>query len=257
MLTYQELKSYYGTSPAVSPKNMLVEYLQHELLDSLYKQKGSEFLSFMGGTAIRVCYKGNRFSEDLDFDNFGLSYEAFQKMLAEVVKDMKNKGFAVEFRFSEQGAFHCFIKFPKILAENNISGHSEEKILVRIDTVKKEKIFRPDIYTLSSFDLYRDILVNPPSVILAQKLITIIERKREKGRDFYDTSFLYGRTDPDFEYIEKFTGTKKEEFIEKLFERCHTLDFKTLARDVEPFLLNPEDAQRVLKFQNFIEQKLK
>jgi len=235
---------------------MLVEYLQHELLDSLYKQKGSELLSFMGGTAIRACYKGNRFSEDLDFDNFGLSYEAFQKMLGEVVKDMKNKGFTIEFRFSEQGAFHCFIKFPKILAKNNISGHSEEKILVRIDTVQKEKIFRPDIYTLNSFDLYREILVNPPSIILAQKLITIIERKREKGRDFYDASFLYGRTNPDFEYIEKFSQTTKKAFIEKLFERCRTLDFKALAHDVEPFLVDPKDMERVLRFQNFIEQKL-
>lgn len=256
MLTYQELKSQYETGPAVSPKNILVEYLQHELLDSLYKQKGSEFLSFIGGTAIRVCYKGNRFSEDLDFDNFGLSYEAFQKMLGEVVKDMERKGFLTEFRFSEAGAFHCFIKFPKILSENGVSGHTEEKILIRIDTVQKEKLFRPDVYTISAFDLYRDILVSPPSIILSQKLITILERKREKGRDFYDTSFLYGRAEPDFSYIEKITGADKKEFIEKLFARCKMLDFNVLAHDVEPFLIHPEDAERVRSFPRFIEQKL-
>lgn len=256
MLTYQELKSYYTESLSVSPKNILVEYLQHELLDSLYKQKGSEFLSFMGGTAIRACYKGNRFSEDLDFDNFGLSFKAFQGMLIEVVKDMERKGFFVEFRFSEQGAFHCFVKFPRILAENGMSGHLEEKILIRIDTVRKEKIFSPDVYTLSAFDLYRDILVNPPSIILSQKLITILERKREKGRDFYDASFLYGRAEPDFSYIERTTGMGHKEFIEKIFTRCRALDFNVLARDIEPFLIRPEDAERVRTFLSFIEQKL-
>jgi predicted nucleotidyltransferase component of viral defense system len=260
MLTYEELKSTYktqgGTTPNVSAKNILVEYLQHEILDSLYKQKGSELLSFMGGTAIRICYKGNRFSEDLDFDNFGLSYEAFQDMLALVVKDMEHKGFLVEFRFSEQGAFHCFVKFPKILSENGVSGHTEEKILIRIDTVRKEKIFNPDVYTINAFDLYRDILVNPAPIILSQKLITIIERKREKGRDFYDTSFLYGRAEPDFAYIQNITGQSREEFTEKLFARCRALDFDILARDIEPFLTHPKDAERVRMFERFITQKL-
>jgi hypothetical protein len=256
MLTLNQIKNQYSGNGASFLKNILVEYLQFELLDSIYKQKESAFLSFMGGTAIRIAYGGNRFSEYLDFDNFGLSFDSFKKMMDSVTEDMKIKGFEMEIRFIEKMAFHCYIKFPHILQRENISFIKNEKILVRIDTVRKDKNFEPVVLTLNKFDIYRNILVNPISVILSQKLITIIQRKREKGRDFYDTSYLYGKTQPDFEYIEKTTGMNKFEFIEKIIDRCNRLDFSFLAKDVEPFLIYSEQSERVLNFKNFIQTKL-
>lgn len=258
MLTLSQLGQVYGLSVAKNyPKNILVEYLQCELLDSIYKEKESGNLSFMGGTAIRVVYQGNRFSEDLDFDNFGLSFASFKKLLEKVVRDMKDKGFEMEFRFVEKGAFHCYIKFPNILFSEKLSGYRGEKMLVRIDTVQKRRRWKPDFYTLNKFDIYRNILVNPPDIILSQKLITILERKREKGRDFYDVSYLYGFTEPNFKYIESELGVGKDIFIKRLFQKCEKLDFAGLAKDVAPFLIKPEQSQRVTDFKSFIRQKLK
>lgn len=257
MLTLPQLKGYYPNYPKISSKSILVEYLQCELLDSIYKQKNSRFLSFMGGTAIRIIYGGNRFSEDIDFDNFGLSFSGFQKILEEAVRDMKTKGFSVEFRFVEKGAFHCYIKFPHILQSAELTAAKGEKIMVRVDAVGKEKIFAPNYFTLNRFDIYRDVLVNPESIILSQKLMTILQRKREKGRDFFDVSFLWGMTEPDFSYIEKSLRIKKREFAEKLIEKCESLNFKNLAEDVRPFLIFPDQAKRVSEFFVFIEQKMK
>ena len=107
------------------------------------------------------------------------------------------------------------------------------------------------------FDVYRRILVHPLEVILSQKLITIMERKREKGRDFYDTSFLLGLGDPDYEYIEKQYGLNKKELLTKFAEKLDRLNFKELANDVLPFLINPNDQERVLSFRDYIEQRLK
>jgi len=257
MLTFEQLKNYYSQDvKQYSPRNFLVEYLQYELLDSIYKQKGSEKLSFIGGTAIRIAYNGGRFSEDLDFDNFGLTYAEFEKLSNSVARDMGFKGFAVEFRTIEKGAYHCYIKFPHILRESGLPSATGEKILVRIDTVRKDKTFEPEICTLNKFDVYRDILVNPASIILAQKLITILERKREKGRDFYDTSYLFGLTQPDFSYIENFFGESKSEFAERFLEKCKSFDFKYLAKDVEPFLIQPDQSRRVLEFEKFIRGEL-
>ncbi len=257
MLTLSQLKQFYDPNIAKNyPKNILVQYLQCELLDSIYKEKESGQLSFMGGTAIRIVYQGNRFSEDLNFDNFGLSFALFKKLLEKVARDMRDKGFEIEFRFVEKGAFHCYIKFPNILYYETLSGHHREKILVRIDTVQKKKIQKPNLYALNKFDIYRNILVNSSEIILSQKLITILERKREKGRDFYDTSYLYGLTEPNFEYIETELGIKRDMFIKKLFAKCDKLNFGILAKDVEPFLTNPDQAQRVADFKNFIRQKL-
>lgn len=256
MLTFSQLKEYYKSYPNAPVKSILVEYLQHELLDSLYKQKNSSFLSFIGGTSMRIVYGGNRFSEDLDFDNFGLSFENFSEMMDGVIRDMESKGFDMEIRLVEKDAYHCYIKFPHILQEAG-SGVLGEKILVRIDTVEKDKIFEPVVYTLNKFDIYRNILVNPLDILLSQKLITILFRKREKGRDFYDVSYLYGKTEPDFSYIEKVLSMSRDEFVKKLIARCEKLDFKVLAKDVEPFLIQPDQIDRVVGFEEFIKSKLK
>ena len=254
MLTLDQILSRYSNQEQLYPRNILVEYIQCEILDSLFKQRECTSLSFIGGTALRIVYGGNRFSEDLDFDNFGLDFSQFQNLLELVVRDMKVKGFSLEFRFVEKLAFHCYIKFPDILREGELARHPEEKILVRINATQKEKIFSPDVYTLNVFDLYRDILVNPLNIILSQKLIAIVGRKREKGRDFYDVSILWDRAKPDFSYIEKVTKQNKELFIKKLLDRCEYLDFDTLAKDVEPFLVHPEQSARVKHFLPFIQK---
>jgi predicted nucleotidyltransferase component of viral defense system len=258
MQTYLQIKSRYSEDVIRrNPEAILKEYLQYELLDSIFKQKGSEKLSFIGGTAIRIVYGSARFSEDLDFDNFGLSFEEFGKMLNEVIKDMENKGFLMEFRIVEKGAYHGFIKFPEILKMNGLPNQPGEKILIRIDAVHKKKNVEPRQFILDGFDVYRRILVNPIDVILSQKLITIIQRKREKGRDFYDASFLLGSTEPNYGYIEKQYEMNKSETLDKLHDKLNQLDFKDLAKDVLPLLIKPEDQERVLSFKEYSEQRLK
>jgi predicted nucleotidyltransferase component of viral defense system len=257
MLTLDQIKKNVGeTVFQRSPRSALIEYLQYEILDSIFKQKNSERLSFIGGTSIRIVYKSQRFSEDLDFDNFGLSYEDFKVLLDKVVKDMRLKGFEVEFKFIEKMAFHCYIRFPNILYENKLSPNEDEKLLIRIDTVNKEKNIIPEVFILNNFNIYQKILVNPVSTILAQKITAILERKREKGRDFYDVSYLLGLTDPDYDYIKKNRGWEKKEVKEKLLLRATEVNLKDLAEDVIPFLLKTDDLDRVVTFKQYIEQKL-
>lgn len=257
MLTLDQIKKSVGTELFQrSPRSALIEYLQYEILDSIFKQKNSEKLSFIGGTSIRIVYNSQRFSEDLDFDNFGLNYDDFKTLLDKVVRDMELKGFEIEFKFIEKMAFHCYIRFPNLLYENKLSPNADEKLLIRIDTVNKEKSIAPEIFILNNFDVYRKILVNPISTILAQKIIAILERKREKGRDFYDVSYLLGLTLPDYDYIKNNRGWTKEETKEKLLTRTKEVNLKDLAEDVIPFLLKSEDVDRVITFKEYIEQKL-
>jgi predicted nucleotidyltransferase component of viral defense system len=252
MLTIDQISEYFPLAlRRKNPQGVLVEYLQHELLDSIFKEKSSASLCFFGDTAIRILYQNPRFSEDLDFDNFGLSFKSFEKLLQTACKDMANKGFVVEYRFVERGAYHCYVKFPDILYQSGISPQSSRKILIRIDTEAKEKYYEPQRYIINRFALYRQILTAPASVLLAQKMMTVVERKREKGRDLFDVSYLMGVAEPDFSYIAKCMGCDKKNFLKLFDERLKELDLKFLAKDVEPFLFSAEQKERILTFRDY------
>ena len=256
MLTIDQLSDYFPLSlRRRNPQGVLVEYLQHEILDSIFKDKASAALSFIGGTAIRILYQNPRFSEDLDFDNFGLSFGEFETLLKAACKDMTNKGFVIEYRFVERGAYHCYIKFPDILYQSGISPESSRKILIRIDTEAKEKYYEPQRYIINRFALYRQICTAPASVLLAQKMMTVLERKREKGRDLFDVSYLMGLADPDFSYIAKCMNIDQQQFTKQFDKRLLDLDLNFLAKDVEPFLFSSEHMERILTFQEYWKTK--
>ena len=82
-------------------------------------------------------------------------------------------------------------------------------------------------------------------------MMTVLERKREKGRDLFDVSYLSGLSKPDFHYIEKCNGTDKELFLIKFDQRLQELDFEFLANDVEPFLFDSAQKERVLTFKEY------
>ena len=255
MLTLEQIGEYF-TEQVVkrNPRGILVEYLQYELLDSLFKLKEAAFLSFIGGTAIRMLQQSPRFSEDLDFDNFGLTFGQFEEALQKACSDMKAKGFLVEYRTVERGAYHCYLKFPEILYKSGISSHASEKILIRIDTEPKERFYKPQMYLLNKFTLYRQILTAPASILLSQKMMTVLQRKREKGRDLFDVSILMGVAEPDFDYMARYLSLGKEEIIDQFTRRVEELDLKFLAKDVEPFLFSPEQKERVLTFLEYWRQ---
>jgi len=230
---------------------MLVEYLQYELLDSLFKGADAAELSFIGGTAIRILHDSPRFSEDLDFDNFGLSFAQFESLLKAACRDMEYKGFLIEYRLVEKSAWHCYIRFPRVLSDAGLSADAERKILIRIDSEEKERLYEPRKVFLNKFAVYRQILAAPASILLAQKMMTILHRKREKGRDIFDVSFLSGLAAPDFAYIEKIIGLDRMEFLRRFGARLEELDLNALARDVEPFLFAPEQRERVSGFRDF------
>jgi predicted nucleotidyltransferase component of viral defense system len=252
MLTLEQIRGYFPEPVAKrNPRGILVEYLQYELLDSLFKLPEAASLSFIGGTAIRMLQQSPRFSEDLDFDNLGLTFEEFEQTLRKTCRDMEVKGFLVEFRTVEKGAYHCYLRFPKILYELGISPDSGQKILVRIDTERKERFYEPQKYLLNRFTVYRQILTAPLSILLSQKMLTVMQRKREKGRDLFDVSLLLGVAQPDFNYISKYVGIGEKEIIEQFTRRVEELDLEYLARDVEPFLFSPEQKERVLTFREY------
>ncbi|MFH1191982.1 MAG: nucleotidyl transferase AbiEii/AbiGii toxin family protein [bacterium] len=99
--------------------------------------------------------------------------------------------------------------------------------------------------------------LTPIEIILSQKVGAILGRKRAKGRDFFDLVYLLGRTDFNFEYLDfKLEIKNKKQLKEKLLDAASDLKMEELAKDVLPFLIKPDDAQRILSFRQYIEQRL-
>ena len=56
----------------------------------------------------------------------------------------------------------------------------EEKILIQIDTVRQDYVYKSDKKILDRFDVYRLINVCPADIILSKKIHALLERKRTK-----------------------------------------------------------------------------
>ncbi|MDF1515391.1 MAG: nucleotidyl transferase AbiEii/AbiGii toxin family protein, partial [Anaerolineae bacterium] len=148
--------------------------------------------------------------------------------------------------------YHCYFRFPELLYKHGLSPHQEEKILIQVITVAQDYVYQPEVKFLNKFDVFTEIRVAPENLLLSHKIYTAVNRKRPKGRDFNDITFLLSKTKPDFGYINQKMGISSPETLRvELLNRIKDYDFKALAEDVAPFLFNQGQGQRVLKFKEF------
>ena len=257
MLSIDEIKKQYPDNLHSYNRGLLREYLQYNILAIIFSHEVGRKFSFLGGTNLRIVHGLRRFSEDIDFDNKNLSEEEFETLGEFIKKELEKLGFEVEIRFTQKETFHCYIRFPKLLFEQGLSPIEEEKILIRVDTFDQGVFYEPEIYLLNKFDLFKQVLITPKDVILAQKLWTITKRKRLKGRDFYDIMFLLQNTKPNSKFLEAKFGTGDLSEITKiLFSELNEVDFEALANDVQPFLINKNAAEILSNFKMFLKQQL-
>lgn len=255
MLTLKEIEKQYPENLKSFKRNILREYLQYKILEIIFNSAYADKLSFLGGTALRILYDNTRFSEDLDFDNFDLTEQEFGKLTEEVQKGLLKDGFEVEIRNVFKGAFRCYVKIPKILLDNNLAVMPDEKIMIQLDTAPHNFRYEPDKKILNKFDVFTQIFITPPDILLAQKIYTIFNRSRAKGRDFFDTVFLLGLFRPNYEYLKLKIGIDNgADLKKKLLAEAEKMDLAALAKDVEPFLFAPSDSKKVILFWEYIKQ---
>ncbi len=252
MLDLQQIKEQYPEPLQGYERAIVREYLQYKILQAIFESNHASKLSFLGGTALRIVHGNSRFSEDIDLDNFGLSWQAFGDMIQKVKQFLELEGFLVEISLVVKEAHHCYLRFPELLYKQGLSPHQQEKILIQVDTVTQGYDYTPEIKILNKFDVFTGIRVTPLSILLSQKIYAAINRKRPKGRDFFDITFLFSKTKPDFGYINQKMGIDTPESLrEELLERIEDIDFNALAKDVAPFLISPDQVMRVTKFREF------
>lgn len=255
MLDIQEIEQYYPENLRIFKRFMLREYLQYKILEIVFSGPYAKKLVFLGGTCLRLVHGNQRFSEDLDFDNFDLSPKEFDKISQNIAIQLERMGYTTEIKQIAKAAYHCNIRFPKILFEQGLSGYKEEKILIQLDTEPQLFKFIPEEPILNKFDVFTRIFSTPLNLLMAQKCYAILNRPRNKGRDFYDLVFLMGKEiAPNMDYLCQKTGIRNTtELKDQLLDKCNTLNMDDMTKDVAPFLFSPKDEKKIKFFNDYLE----
>lgn len=257
MLKLEEILSFYPQRLQRFWQFIFKEYLQYLILKIIFETKYAHKLSFLWWTNLRLIHNNTRFSEDLDFDNFGLTDTEFVELSLIIQRELEKIWFEVEIKNVFKWAFRCNIRIPKILKELGFSELSEEKILIQVDTAAHDFTYTPDKKILNKFWLVFPINSTPLDIIAAQKVYAIFNRKRAKGRDFFDLVFLLSKTKPNVDYLSLKLGfTNLEQTKQELLRFCETLDFTLLTQDVEIFLFEASGRNYVMYFPDIIRESL-
>jgi predicted nucleotidyltransferase component of viral defense system len=248
--------------------NAMREILQEVALLGLWRGKFFEKAAFYGGTALRIIYGLDRFSEDMDFsllkpvDTFDITgYASFLQ------KECEAFGFDVRFEKVEntrqsqiQSAFLKTDTRKQLLIIE-----TEEDIIQAIPKGKLIKIrLEVDTDPPSGFNTETRFILNPiPFAVrvftlpdlFAGKMHAILCRKwknRVKGRDWYDLVW-YTANSPDLhlKHLEqRMVQTKdwasdspltESAFREMLTKRINILEIAKVRKEVEPFVREPEN----------------
>lgn len=242
---------------AAFEKQMLKEYLQLMILDYISSSAYAPKLSFIGGTNLRLIKKIDRFSEDLDFDCKRLSKEEFANFTDDVVKYLQKNGLnaVVKLKESERtSAFRRSIYFPQMLFELGLSGHKEERLLIKVEAEDQGFTYTPEIKNINGCGFFFPLQTPPDSTLCSMKISALISRG--KGRDFYDSMFLLQQTEPDMEYLKSVCGIQNIEALKKmLIDVANNTNLNIKKRDFEHLLFNIHSSEKILHFKEFIESR--
>jgi predicted nucleotidyltransferase component of viral defense system len=236
-------------------KHMLKEYLQLLILDYLSATPYIRKIAFIGGTSIRLIKGIDRFSEDLDFDCKAFSKEEFMAMTEGILQFLRRSGLHAVAKDRENPILKAYrrnILFPELLFELGLTGHREERFLIKIETQDQLVNYKPVIVNIKGCGFFFPMPVPSAAVLCSMKVSAMLDR--QKGRDFYDAMFLLSQTLPDFTFLNQRAGIPNLEALKQSAEKLFiTVDLKSKMRDFEHLLFNKNNANRILGAPAFFE----
>ena len=234
---------------------MLKEYLQLLILDYLSTTSYIGKLSFIGGTNLRLVQGIDRFSEDIDFDCKDLSSEEFIAMTDSVVTFLLQNNIDVETRDKPNPnltAFRRNLYFPQMLFNLKLTGHREERLLLKIEVQDQGIQYQQEIATVNRMGFFFNIQTPPVDVLCAMKFAAILSR--QKGRDFYDAIFLLSKTKPNMEFLQKRVGINTIDQLRlAVDDKLKEIDLNQKKRDFQHLLFNESNADRIFSFRSLLE----
>jgi len=202
----------YNCQSTLDYENALKEIFQEIALLGLWRSKFFEHAAFYGGSALRILYGLDRFSEDLDFTllkpDKNFDFKAYSKAIeaelksfgfhVEVSKREKNQQSKIESAFIKANTWQQMILIDTpITLMRGIQKEERIKIKLEIDTGPPTNFSTTVEPLLLPIPSSVKVLTKPD--LFGGKIHALLCRpwqKRVKGRDWYDFIWYIAREIP-------------------------------------------------------------
>jgi predicted nucleotidyltransferase component of viral defense system len=255
----------------------LREILQEIALVGLWRGKFFEHAAFYGGTALRIFYNLDRFSEDLDFTLLAPNPNWSWHPFGEAIKnELSSFGFEVSFvekeKKTQTAIKSAFLKTPTVQELLKIGVHSNLLKGVHPDTMIRIKV-EIDTNPILGYAYEQKFLSQPVAVsircvneecLFACKMHAALFRAwkgRVKGRDWYDMVWFIRRKIP--LNLTLFSKLNEQEevlsrtaFLKIAKERIDQLDIPAAIEDIIHFVREHEVIRRTWSkefFQHWVD----
>lgn len=246
--------------------NVMKEIIQEIVLCGLSRVGFFSEAAFYGGTALRIFYGLDRFSEDLDFSLFQINTDfSFNKYIPGLVNELNSYGLGLDITIKDKTIDStiksAFVKgntkelILKFFENDSIASNINKNELVKI---KFEVDVCPPLYASVEHKFkqlpipYEVVIYDMPS-LFAGKIHAVLCRSwksRVKGRDLYDFTFYISKKVPinlehlntrliDSGFISEGQEFTLDELKLKLKEKFNLIDYKIAKDDVLNFLKYP------------------
>ena len=243
----------------------LREIMQEIALAGLQRAGFFEHAAFYGGTALRIFYGLDRFSEDLDFSLLAANPDfSLDKYLEAVRNEFESLGMKVSIREKEKTSVNniesAFLKsetiwkellLEKVILQIGVDEKVNVKIKIEVDTRPPMGFETEEKLLLKPFSFYVKCFELP--YLFAGKMHALLFRKWKnnvKGRDWYDLEWyvkkgvylnlrhFLARAQDNGDWTEK--SITEEDFRNLLKQKIDTVDMSRVKADIIRFIPDPK-----------------
>lgn len=241
----------------------LREIMQEITLAGLSRTDFFEKAAFYGGTALRIFYGLDRYSEDLDFSllkpDSDFSIEPYFKAVLDEFKSLgltvsikekkKTKQTAIDSAFLKAETIWQEIVLEDIIKETGVRSNKTLKIKIEVDRQPPLNFKTEEKLLLRPFSFYVKCFTK--SSLFSGKMHALLFRKwknRVKGRDWYDLEWYVKKGIPldvnHFLIRAKDTNDwqedniSTEQILELLDMKIKSVSFSNIKEDVVRFIKN-------------------
>lgn len=245
--------------------NLTREYLQVLTLKFIFQSKFGACLSFMGGTCLRICHNLKRYSEDLDFclDAPTRDYD-FAKMLAVLQRELELRGFCVTHNVHDDKTVQkAFLKISDLETQLGLKSFRRgQKIHIKLEVDVKPVALKKnerESFFVNRFQEIFPILKHGLSTLFAGKVLAILCRPYDRGRDYYDLIWYLSQKIPlNLAYLNR--GLKKQKFknpeqlMNSIQKKVQQIQVTIILKDIGRFLEDPGEESWIRRYPEVLGQ---